>query len=147
MSEEEEHGSAPEQMPIFQKGLEIYELTVKITDLIPEEDQVLFAFKNFMLEDAAILTVKVAGAEAADLYDVRMENATMIRKAARDLTTHCSGLKISGFKETQYLHLIREAIEEYRMLFIAWVKTFDQWNYEVDSWGLFNPPGVDSDDI
>lgn len=145
--EEDDQHTNPEQMPIFKKGLEIYELTVKITDLIPEdEDQMLCTYKGFMLEDAAMLTVKVAGAEGADLYDIRMENAAIIRKAARDLMTHCTGLEMFGFKETQYLDLIREAIEEYRLLFIDWVNTFDPWNYIIDRWGLFNPPGISADD-
>ena len=43
-----------------------------------------------MLNDAALLTVKVAGAEAAGLYDLKMENAAIIRKAARDLM--CSSI-------------------------------------------------------
>jgi len=33
-------------------------------------------------------------------------------------------------------------IEEYRLLFIDWVSKFDKWNYIIDRWGLFNPPGV-----
>ncbi|ELR70473.1 hypothetical protein C900_03727 [Fulvivirga imtechensis AK7] len=141
--EEDDHTINPEQLPIFKKGKEIFDLTSKITDLIADDDdRMLCNYKEFMLEDAAMLTVKVAGAEAADLYDIRMENATIIRKAARDLMTHCSGLEMFGFKETQYLHLIREAIEEYRLLFIEWVSQFDQWNYTIDRWGLFNPPGV-----
>lgn len=143
--DEEDHN--PEQLAIFKKGKEIFELTSKITDLISDDDdRMLCNYKGFMLEDAAMLTVKVAGAEAADLYDIRMENAAIIRKAARDLLTHCSGLEMFGFKETQYLNLIREAIEEYRLLFIKWVSEFDQWNYAVDRWGLFNPPGISADD-
>lgn len=136
----------PEQMPLFLKGKEIFALTSKIVDLIPEEEEMLTAFKQFMLEDASLLCVKVAGAEAADLYDLRMECAAIIRKAARDLQAHCSGLELYGFKETHYLHLIRDAIEEYRLLFIEWVKSFDTWYYVVDRWGLFNPPGIDAQD-
>lgn len=147
MHEEDPDNFSPEQLPVFKKGKEIFELTSKITDLITDDDdRMLCNYKGFMLEDAAMLTVKVAGAEAADLYDIRMENAAIIRKAARDLLTHCSGLEMFGFKETQYLHLIREAIEEYRLLFIEWVKGFDPWNYTVDRWGLFNPPGISADD-
>ena len=134
------------EMPLFLKGKEILTLTTKIVDLIPEEDEMLATYKQFMLEDAAMLSVKVAGAVAVDLYDIKMENAALIRKAGRDLLAHCSGLTMFNFKETQYLHLIREAIEEYRLLFVEWVKTFDQWNYIIDRWGLFNPPGVDAHD-
>lgn len=142
----EEDPASPEQMPLFQKGKEIYELTSKIADLIPEENEMLRSFKQFMLEDAATLVVKVGGAEASDLYDLKMECAVLIRKAARDLATHCSGLEMFDFKETHYLHLIREAIEEYRLLFLEWIKKFDPWNYAIDRWGLFNPPGVDAQD-
>jgi hypothetical protein len=128
---------------LFRKGKEIYELTNKIIELIPDNDAAQMALKQFMLQDAAMLSVKVAGAEAADLYDMRMENAAIIRKAARDLLTHCSGLELYGFEEPQYLHLIREAVEAYRLLFVEWVQSFDQWNYVIDPWGLFNPPGID----
>ena len=97
------------------------------------------------MEDAALLTVKVSGAEAGDLYDIRMENAAIIRKAARDLSTHCTTLELYGFTETQYLILIREALEAYKFLFREWVQGFDPWNYILDDWGLFNPPGVTPD--
>lgn len=135
-----------EQMPLFLQGQEIYALTAEIADLIPEDDEMMGPYKDFMLEDASLLSVKVAGAENCDLYDMRMENAALIRKAARDLLVHCRTLEMFDFKETQYLDLIREAIEEYRLLFIDWVKGFDPWNYIIDRWGLFNPPGVDAHD-
>ena len=133
-------------MPLFLKGREIFELTSKIIDLIPDEDEVQGFIKQVMLEDAAMLSVKVAGAEAGDLYDLRMENATLIRKAARDLQTHCSSLEMFGFRETHYLDLIRDEIEAYRLLFINWIKGFDEWNYITDKWGLFNPPGISAED-
>lgn len=143
--EEDEESINPQQLPIYKKGQEIMLLTLKITALIPESDEKLGFLKAMMLQDAARLTVKVSGAEAADLYDIRMENAALIRKAARDLLTHCTSLEMFGFKETHYLQLIREAVEDYRLLFIDWVKTFDPWNYIFDNWELFNPPGAKPD--
>ncbi|ALJ00533.1 hypothetical protein [Rufibacter tibetensis] len=146
---DDEGFSVPEQLPLYRKGKEIYHLTKKISGLIEEEDEVLSSLKEYMLLDASLLTVKVAGAEAADLFDLRMENATFIRKAAQDLLSHCSSLEMFGFKDVYYLHLLRDAIDEYRILFIEWVQGFDPWNYVNDRWGLFNPPGVqaqDSDD-
>ena len=68
------------------KGKEILEMVTKITDLIPDDDEYLSEIKGCMLSDTALLTVKVAGAEAAELYDLKMENAAIVRKAARDLT-------------------------------------------------------------
>jgi hypothetical protein len=74
-----------------------------------------------------------------------MENAAIIRKAAREISTNCTGLKICGYKHTDYLELLRHEVEDFRILFAEWVKTFDQWNYIIDRWGLFNPPGIDYD--
>ena len=130
--EEEENRITPEKLPLYQKGKEIFEITSKIADLIPDDDDYLKFQKQLMLEDASMLTAKVAGAEGGDLYDIRMENATIIRKAARDLTTACSGLEAAGFKETQYLNLIRESVEEYRLLFVEWINGFDPWNYIIE---------------
>jgi hypothetical protein len=132
----------PKNLPIFRKGQEIYEVVKEIADLIPEENENLQDIKIQMLSDAAMLTVKVAGAEGGDLYDIRMQNAALIRKAANDLMIQNHSLKTFGFEYTEYFNIVRNLIEEYRLLFIDWVEGFDKWNYITDRWGLFNPPGV-----
>lgn len=134
------------KLPIYKKGTEIDELTRRILDLIPDDNEELKEIARWMAEDAANLAVKVVGAESGELYDIKMENAAIIRKSARELIVNTHSLRIYGFKETQYFDLLRQAVEEYRLLFIDWIKTFDPWNYEVDSWGLFNPPGIWPDD-
>ncbi len=142
----------PRSLPIYKKGIEIYDLVQQIADLIPEDNQELAFTKSIMLEDAAILSVKVAGANGAGLYDLKMEAAAIIRKAARDLMVQNHSLEMFGFKEVHYFQMVRNLIEEYRLLFIDWVASFDQWDYIIDRWGLFNPPGVgpfdqDPDDL
>jgi hypothetical protein len=114
----------------------------KITALIPENDEYLNEVKGCMLSDAALLTVKVAGAEAGGLYDLKMENAAIIRKAARDLMVAQHSLDSFGFEYVEYYQIVRDLIEEYRLLFIEWVAGFDKWDYIIDRWGLFNPPGI-----
>ena len=141
-SEEDDDFIKPENLPIYRKGKEIFDMVRKITDLIPEDNEYLMDVKSFMLADAAQLTVKVAGAEAAELYDLKMENAAIIRKAARDLMVQNHSLDMFGFEYVEYYKIVRELIEEYRLLFIDWVAGFDKWNYIIDRWGLFNPPGV-----
>lgn len=141
-SDEEDDFIKPGRLPIYRKGLEIYDLVTKITDLIPEENEHLMFVKSCMLDDAAELTVKIEGAEAAGLYDLKMENAAIIRKAARDLVVHQHSLEAFGFEHTEYCEMIRGLVEEYRLLFIDWVESFDKWDYIIDRWGLFNPPGV-----
>lgn len=132
----------PSTLPIFKKGQEILEVVRRIGNLIPEDAEALQDIKSHMLSDAALLTVKVAGAEGGDLYDIRMEAAAIIRKAARDLMVQNHSLAMFGFKEVHYYQLVRDLLEEYRLLFVQWVDSFDKTNYVVDNWGLFNPPGV-----
>lgn len=135
-----------QDLPIYKKGMEIYEIVHKVTELLPEGDPVTETSRQFLREDAMMLTVKVTGAEASEFYDLKMENATLIRKAARSILAQCSNLNMMGFKETYYLDLIREEIENYRLLFVEWIRGFDPWTYVVDEWGLFNPPGIEPED-
>lgn len=131
-----------ENLPIFLKGQEIMDVVDHIAGLIPDDNEHLQHVKGWMISDAMQLTVKIAGAEGGDLYDLRMEAATIIRKAARDLVVHSHSLQMFGFKEVEYFQIVRKLVEEYRLLFIEWVAGFDKWNYVIDRWGLFNPPGV-----
>lgn len=159
--EPEDKDDIIKNLPVYQKGIEIIDLVERIVkgleisdmdDLGSDEDarehQELFFQHHidYLRNNAMTIPVKIAGAEAADIYDLRMENATIIRKAAREMLTDITGLMMSGFKDLEYLQLLRDEIEEFRILFAEWVKTFDPFNYIIDRWGLFNPPGVNYDD-
>ena len=144
-----------EKMPLYQKAMEILDLTDKIMTVVsdqvenmPEgyEKDMMGEYVRWMLENAMTIPPKIAGAEGGNLYDLRMENAAIIRKAAREIKVNCTGLKMCGFKEIEYLELLRNEIDEFRPIFAEWVKSFDAWNYVIDRWGLFNPPGVNYDD-
>lgn len=139
---EEEDRINPKELAIYKKGKEIFDVVHQISELIPDDNEHLQHIKQFMLSDAAQLTVKIGGATRVGLYDLKMEAAAIIRKAARDLMVQNHSLEMFGFKEVHYFQIVRDLIEEYRILFIEWVKSFDQWDYVIDRWGLFNPPGI-----
>jgi len=124
------------------KGAEIIDMVQKIGELIPEDSDILLATKGQMFADAVTLVAKVRGAEAGNLYNIRMESATIIRKAANDLMISNHTLEAFGFQHVEYFTVVRELIEEYRLIFIRWVESFDKWDYVIDRWGLFNPPGI-----
>ena len=150
MFEDNEHERI-KKLPIFRKGEEVLEVVNQIVELIPD-DEYMKLVKDFIIEDALQLTSKIVAAEGGDLYDLRMENAAIIRKAARDLIVQSHSLELLGFEYIEYYSIVRKLVEEYRLLFIDWVAGFDKWNYIIDRWGLFNPPGVgpfdpDPDDL
>lgn len=134
------------KLSIYQKAMEIVELVDAMVALIPEEDEMLQDVKRQMLMDAYQIPAKIAGAEGGNLYDIRMENAAIIRKAARELVTQTHALEMFGFEEEEYFQLLRQEVEAFRVLFVEWVESFDPWNYIIDRWGLFNPPGKTAHD-
>jgi hypothetical protein len=139
---DDENDIDPKELPIYKKGMEIYEVVHHICELISDDDEMLGHVKGVMLEDAMLLTVKVAGATGGQLYDIKMECAAIIRKAAGELMIQNHSLEMFGFEHVEYYQIVRDLLEEYRLLFIDWVSKFDPWDYIIDRWGLFNPPGV-----
>ena len=145
-----------ENSPLYQKARKIQRLVDTIVDVIyeseldfetEEEGNMIDESINYMVENSIIIPAKIAGAFSEDmLYDIKMENAAIIRKAARELITDATSIEEFGFKDIEYLEILRIEIDNFRVLFAEWVKTFDPWNYIIDRWGLFNPPGVNYDD-
>lgn len=137
-----------DNFPLYQKALEIFKLTRGLIEIVPEDNEFLQETTvKFMMEDAMIIPAKIAGAHGIDLYDLKMENAAIIRKAARELMVRAGSLAYEDdIKDKEYITLLRNTIEEFRLLFIDWVASFDPWNYIIDRWGLFNPPGVSAHD-
>lgn len=135
-------------MPIMIKAMEIAKLAEGLGKLIPEDNEYLQTIKGFMHENTYLIPAKIAGAEGGNLYDLRMENAAIIRKAARELSVQAGSLQYEeGINADDYIMLIRKEIDEFRLLFIDWVASFDINNYIPDSWGLFNPPGISPEDF
>lgn len=152
----EKRFNAWERLPLFRKAEELRTLVehlvkaIEKTDIeVKENIQIEMITDNlqFMRKNAMLIPAKIAGASSDEMpYDIRMENATLIRKAAKELSTDLVFLEMNGYKDVEYLNLLRNEINEFRILFAEWVKTFDIWNYHIDRWGLFNPPGINYDD-
>lgn len=132
-----------QKLPIYQKAAHILKLVNGLLEAIDEEDEFLSATKYMMRDDISIICAKIAGAEGGDLYSIRMQNAAIIRDYAMHLYVQVGSLRFEdSFKDTEYVTLIRKEIDEFRLLFIEWVASFDRSNYIWDEWELFNPPGA-----
>ena len=142
--------------PLYIKAMEIQRLVDSIVDVVSdsdmefeteEEGNIIDESMNYLSENSILIPANIASAYDQDMpYDLKMENATLIRKAARELLTDATSIESFGFKDIEYLDILRKEVDEFRILFAEWVKTFDPWNYMIDRWGLFNPPGVNYDD-
>lgn len=130
-------------LPIYQKAELLFQLVQSLVASLPEEDEYIQATKHLMMEDAMIIPAKIAGAEGGDMYSIRMQNAAIIREHAMHLYVQVGSLRFhKEYKDLEYVKLIRNEIDAFRILFIEWVKNFDTANYFWDEWELFNPPGA-----
>lgn len=132
-----------QQLPIYQKAELLFQLVESLTASLTEDNELLQSMKDIMRADAMMLPAKIAGAEAGNIYSIRMQNAAIIRFHAMSLYTQVGGLNL--FEEsidTSFTKLIRTEIENFRLLFIEWVNDFDKSNFIWDDWELFNPKGA-----
>jgi four helix bundle protein len=124
------------QLPIFKKALEIAETTRALVESFPEgKDQ--YRLREQMMENAQQLAAKIAGAEGAGFYRIRMEHAVLIKLAACELQAQTSLCKMENMTRPDYLELLRADIDSFRRLFVQWVDGFDPLNNLADGWGLF----------
>ncbi len=125
-----------ENLPITKKGKEIFETVSSLIATIDlEKDK--FRYQETLFEDIAIINAKIRGAEAGDLYTLRMENAVLIKVHARSIITITSGLKMMNLGYEEHLNLLREEMDEFRIVFVDWVNSFDKSDDIPDDWGLF----------
>jgi hypothetical protein len=134
----EEQRRKLEALPIFIKAEEIRELTHRIIETMDKDNPEAEVQSALMLDDSIIIPAKIAGAEAMDDYILKMENAVIIKIHARGLLTRTSSLKYLELVDQEYLQLLRDEIESFRILFKKWVASFQSnGTKEGDGWGLF----------
>lgn len=131
------------KLPIYQKAELLFQLVESLAASLPEENELLQSMKEIMRADAMLLPAKIAGAEAGNIYSIKMQNAAIIRFHAMSLYTQVGGLSLYHESiDSSFTNLIRLEIENFRLLFIDWVASFDKSNYIWDDWELFNPKGA-----
>lgn len=121
--------------PVFKKAMEILFVTRGIIDTIKEKDDI-FEVRKFMLSNAALLGGKIAAAEGGELYHIRMECAYQIKIAAKELLTNARLCEMDNLTDKRYLDLLRTLIDEFRVHFAAWTKTFNPANDIDDGWKI-----------
>ncbi|MCH7407994.1 hypothetical protein MM239_01190 [Belliella sp. DSM 111904] len=124
-----------ENHPLKQKAKDIFGLTKALVGSLDEARKELYG--GLMLESAVLLSSKFAGAHPVDDYIIKMENAVIMKVHAKSLHSLTYQLAMEGTHAEDHLQLLRDAIDEFRGLFKAWIKGFDDSERYDDGWGLF----------
>ncbi len=131
------------KLSIITKADIIFKQVEALIKAIPEDDILLQSQAGLMMSDSMMICSKLAGASGVGLYSIKMQNAAIIRQCAMDLYIFVGVLRYhDGFILNDYVALIRKEIEEFRLLFIDWILSFDKSDYIWDEWELFNPLGA-----
>ncbi|MEB2782319.1 hypothetical protein U3A58_18155 [Algoriphagus sp. C2-6-M1] len=121
--------------PLMKKARDIFSLTRALVGSLDEARKELYG--NIMMEDAMMMSTKFAEAEGISDYVLKMEKAVVMKVHAKILNTMTYQLGMEETHAEEHLELLREAIEEYRILFIEWTKGFDPSEKNDDGWGIF----------
>ncbi|MBN7809571.1 hypothetical protein J0A68_01300 [Algoriphagus sp. H41] len=121
--------------PVMKKANEIVSLTRALVGSLDEARKELYG--GMMKEDAMVMCTKFSAAEGVNDYILKMENATIMKVHARHLHSMTYQLAVEETHAEEHLNLLREAIGEFKTLFVDWVKGFDPSDRYDDGWGLF----------
>ena len=123
------------KLPVFQKSEEILELARVIAETLKEDDKKEHLASE-ILSNAMIMQVKIAGAEGGGLYSLKMQNAVVIKIAAHDMLNAVIFAAMVEINEEDYVQLMRDKVEEFRLAFLDWIRGFDK-GYDIpDNWGI-----------
>ena len=123
------------KLPVFQKADEILELAKIIAETLKEDDKKEHLASE-ILSNAMIMQVKIAGAEGGGLYSLKMQNAVLIKIAAHDMLNAVIFAAMVEINEEDYVQLMRDKVEEFRLVFVDWIRGFDK-SYDIpDNWAI-----------
>lgn len=97
--------------------------------------------KQLMLENAYMISSKIAGAEAGELYSYRLENALSIKRYANELMAEVALCESKSIGDTSYIQPLKNELREFHDLFIDWVESFDKTKDVEDAWALWQDYG------
>jgi hypothetical protein len=124
-----------EKLPVYQKAQELFDLAEIIADAL-KEDKMKEHLAAQMFSNAALVQAKIAGAEGGALYSLRMQNAVLIKLAVQDMFNAVSFASMVKINEKDYVDLMRDKVEEFRLVFNDWIRSFDK-TYDIpDNWAI-----------
>ncbi len=119
---------------LYNQAREVYKYAALFCETL--EGDLAEMTSTLIMQNALILCPKIIGAEGADVYILRMENASIIRTNCRELETQVKAADIFEICTPEYRDIVLNEVEKFRILFIDWVKYFER-DSTCDDWGLY----------
>ena len=125
---------------LFKKGIDILNLSQTICDVLPIDEHAEVT-RSLMLENAMTVITKIKGAMAVDnVYSIVMESAVIIKVNICQLKDQLWACEALHEVEQKYVDVLRDELEEFKLIFIQWLGSFNKDSDLPDEWYLFNNP-------
>lgn len=124
------------KLPVFVKSQELFDLAEAMADSLGDGEERKGHLASEIFSNAALIQAKIAGAEGGGLYTIRMQNAVLIKLATQDMFNAASVASMMKINQEDYVELLRDKIDEFRIVFNEWVRGFDK-TYDIpDNWAI-----------
>ena len=121
--------------PLFKKVISIYKIVETIAESLDEQADSL-NMRTIFLQSAGTIFGKLMGINAEKYFSWKMELATVVKNASKELASAAFICSSQKFADPEYLALMVEEIEDFRKLFNDWIKTFDPTIDMRDEWAI-----------
>lgn len=121
---------------MYNQWREVFRLVSAFAEALPDEEDEILSTRSMIYQNAYIVAPKIMSASGDTLYQIKMENAALIRFNCRQMWEQVAFAVLEGTADREHKEVIEEAIDQFKALFREWVATFkrDEFN---DEWGLF----------
>ncbi|UJP65980.1 hypothetical protein [Mongoliitalea daihaiensis] len=126
-------GVAMEALP--SKIQEVKILTKFLVSLLDKARTELYGIE--MLDCCDLLEKTYIEVEANENYVEKMDLAVLFKITAKKMYALSFKLVLNKTDTEDHLELLRDGIEEIRLLFLPWIKSFESFEKYPDGWGIF----------
>lgn len=121
---------------LYKQWREVFTLVMAFAENLPEDENESLTHRSFIYENAYMVAPKIMSAAGDTLYQIKMENAALIRFNCRQMWEQIAVAVMMGQAEESHKQVIEESLERFKELFRKWVSSFRKDEIE-DDWGLF----------
>lgn len=121
--------------PLPAKIQEVKILTKFLVSLLDKARRELYGME--LLDCCDTLEKTYYEVESNENFVEKMDYAVLFKINAKKMYAISFKLVLNKTDTEDHLELLRDGIEEIRLLFLPWIKSFDQFEKYPDGWGIF----------
>lgn len=121
---------------LYGQWRDVFGLVTAFAENLPDEENDQLSARSMIYQNAYVVAPKIISASGDTLYQIKMENAAIIRFNCRQMWEQIVFAVLMGNADEEHKEVIEEALTRFKELFRKWVSTFRRDDVE-DDWGLF----------